>query len=269
MFILFDIGKTKTRIAASNDLSAFDQPVIFDTPKNYEAAIELITLKAIEVAKGDAINLIGGGVAGPLTKDKQSLAEDINFPGWGGKPICGDLWTHLGANVYLENDAALCGLGEAEYGSGRNAKIVAYITISTGVGGVRIVDKQVDVTAMGFEPGWQVISADGKYAQDLLSGAAVEKQLGKKPYEITSLEFWDEKAKVLAYFLNNITVMWSPDVIVVGGSMMKEVGISVPMTEKYLKDILKIFPLPPILRKAALGDIGGIYGAMEFLKGKR
>ncbi len=267
MHILFDLGKTRLRIAGTRSFDSFVEPRIFDTPKHYEDALSLIEKTAREIAAGDSIDSIGGGIGGPLESGKRALVEGVNFPGWGARPFAGDLSLSLGgAPIYLENDSALVGLGESVYGAGRDFDIVAYITISTSVGGARIVRGKIDANAQGFEPGWQVLSLDGKYAADYLGGAAMEKETGKKPYETTDTAFWNEKARILAHFLNNIVVMWSPDAVVLGGSMMKEIGIPISATEKYLKEICRIFADIPPLKKAELHDIGGLWGAMEFLK---
>lgn len=272
MHILFDLGKTKLRVAGTRSFDAFIEPMIFDTPRGYEDTIALIAKTAREISGADTIDSLGGGIGGPLEKDKKSLIEGVNFPGWGARSFAENLSFAVdNAPVHLENDSALVGLGEAVYGAGRDFGIVAYITVSTGLGGARIVDGKIDVSSYGFEPGWQVLAISGneKYASDFLSGTAVEKATGKKPYETTDPVFWDEKAKILAHFLNNIIVLWSPDVVVIGGSMMKEIGIPIPATEKYLKEICKIFSELPVVKKAELADIGGLWGAMEFLKGKQ
>jgi glucokinase len=271
MRILFDLGKTKLRVAGTRSFESFIEPSIFDTPKSYKDTISLIAKTAREIAGTDSIDSLGGGIGGPLAKDKTALVEGVNFPGWGGRSFTDDLSFAVGgAPVYLENDSALVGLGEAIYGAGRDFRTVAYITVSTGLGGARITGGKIDTSSRGFEPGWQVLALSGeeKYASDFLSGTAVEKATGKKPYETTDPGFWDGKAQILAHFLNNVIVMWSPDVVVIGGSMMKEIGIPIPATEKYLKEICKIFPDVPPLKKAELADIGGLWGAMEFLKEK-
>ncbi len=268
MHILFDLGKTKLRIAGTRDFGSFVEPTIFDTPKNYDETISLIAKTAKHIAGAYGVDSVAGGIGGPLLRGKKSLVEGVNFPEWGGRPFVDDLAKAVEAPVFIENDSALVGLGEAVYGAGMDYVNVAYITISTGVGGARIVNRKIDASSHGFEPGWQVLSLDGKYASDFLSGVAVEKETGKKPYETTDPAFWDVKAKTLAYFLNNVIVMWSPDVVVLGGSMMKEIGIPIHATEKYLRDILKIFADIPPIKKAELEDIGGLWGAMEFLKKK-
>ncbi len=271
MYILFDIGKTRTRVAGSLDLESFLEPRIFDTPKGYEEMITLIAGTAKEIANGSPIESVAGGVGCPVEKKTHSIIGGMNFPTWDGKHFQEDLSLAMKAPVFLENDSALVGLGEAIHGAGKGSEIVAYITVSTGVGGVRIVKNKIDANVYGFEPGWQVFSlAEGqKYASDILSGRSLEEAIGRKPYEVIDPGFWNDKARKLAYVLNNVIVMWSPDVVVVGGSMMKEIGISLPLTENYLKDILKIFPTIPPIKKAELQSIGGIWGAMEFLKQKK
>ncbi|MBI2120808.1 MAG: ROK family protein [Parcubacteria group bacterium] len=270
MHILFDLGKTKLRIAGTRTFESFLEPQIFNTPTDYDDTIALIAKVAKEISTGDSIDSIAGGAGAPITADKKEIVEGVNFPGWGGRSFVDDLSRACGAPIHLENDAALVGLGEAVYGAGRDSDIVAYITVSTGLGGARIVNGRIDANVYGFEPGWQVLSISGgeKYASDFLAGNAIEKTTGKKPYETTDLAFWDEKARILAHLLNNVIVMWSPNAIILGGSMMKEIGIPIPATEKYLKEILHIFPELPAIRKAKLADIGGLWGAMEFLKGK-
>ena len=145
------------------------------------------------------------------------------------------------------------------------------MTISTGVGGTRIVGGKIDKNAMGLEPGHQIIpccNENGKIMslENCVSGVAFKKRYQKEPYEILDKEIWDKTAESLAYGLNNTIVHWSPDIIVLGGSMMKKIGISIPRTVFYLKNINKIFPNLPLIKKAVLKDLGGIYGAMAFLR---
>lgn len=279
MHILFDLGKTKIRIAGSRDFESFIEPKIFDTPKDYDSTISLIAKTVKDICGGSEPEFVVGGIGGPLNKEKDALNEKVNtpgwqgspFPGWGGRPFRYDLSTTLHTRVILENDSALVGLGEAVYGAGRNSDIVAYVTVSTGLGGARIVNNKIDENALGFEPGWQMLALEdeGSYASDFLTGYSAERETGKKPHDIIDPIFWDKKAHILAHFLNNIIVMWSPDVVVVGGSMMKEIGIPLQATEKYLQNILKIFDEIPPIKKAELADIGGLWGALRYLKGMK
>jgi len=80
--------------------------------------------------------------------------------------------------VFIENDASIVGLGEAVSGAGMGEEIVVYITVSTGVGGTRIVSGEIDEHAYGFEPGHELINMQDSL-EDLVSGTAVEERLIK------------------------------------------------------------------------------------------
>lgn len=280
LYLVFDIGGTKTRIALSEDGNTFAEPVIFDTPKDFDDGMARIASEVGRI-KGDRQIIAAAGCAsGPLDRAKERFVNSPHLPGWIGKPLAKKLSEVIGAPVYLENDSAIVGLGEAVAGAGKGYPIVAYITVSTGVGGVRIVNGVIDVSTAGFEPGHQIIDAGkglmradeppfpGITLESYISGTSVETRYHKKPYEITDADFWDRMARLLAYGLNNTIVHWSPDVVVIGGSMMKKIGIPVDRVRKHLEGILHIYPQLPVIVKAELGDIGGLYGALHYARSK-
>src|SRR3989339_806271 len=103
MQILIDIGGTKMRIGVPKEGGdALGTSCIIHTPETGDEAVRLLVATGREIA-GDA-ELEGG----------------------------------FGAPAVIENDAAVVGLGEARYGAGKSYEIVAYLTISTGVGGAKI-----------------------------------------------------------------------------------------------------------------------------------
>ena len=277
MYLLFDIGGTNMRIALSRDGVTFEEPRIVETPKDFDAGMLALKNLATELLSGGHATAAAGGIAGTLSKDKTQFNGGPNLQGWGGKPIKSALESAFGCPVYVENDTAIVGLGEAVAGSGKGHPICVYMTVSTGVGGVRIVNERIDVSSMGFEPGHQIIDAgrglqghtvggDGLDLEGIISGTSVTKRYGKKPYEITDEAFWDDMARLLAYGLNNTIVHWSPDIVVIGGSMMKKIGIPVERVKAHLRGILHIYPELPKIEHSALGDIGGLHGALHYVK---
>jgi predicted NBD/HSP70 family sugar kinase len=164
----------------------------------------------------------------------------------------------------------MVGLGEAVAGAGQRAGIVTYLTISTGVGGVRIVDGQIDRHTTSFEPGHQIIDLNQpeKDLEDYVSGSAVRQSMEQNPQDIHDDAFWQGLAKILAIGLHNTILHWTPEVVVLGGSMMKEPGINLNEVEKHLLQSLSFLPVQPKLKLAQLGDLGGLYGALAFLKQK-
>ena len=276
-YIVFDIGGTKMRIAQSEDLSSFGDPVIVPTPEKFEDGIELFRNTVMSMTDGVAPKAIAGGIRGPLNTDHSSLLSEIHLDDWVDKPIKESLQTACGTEVYLENDTAMVGLGEAVYGGGKGKSIVAYITVSTGVGGARIVDANIDEAAIGFEPGKMIIDPDNTMCPDCtgntleayVSGAAVEKRFGMKPYEITNPEVWKELAGYLAVGVHNIVVNWSPDVVVLGGSMIVgNPAIAVSDVAEKFETLLEVFPEAPRVVSAELGDLGGLYGGLVYLSHK-
>ena len=267
MKILIDIGGTNTRIAASSDGLSFSSPVIVDTHRSYTDAIAGIVASAQALALGAEIKSVAVGFKSVISSDgrvplmaPQGLLED-----WKGKPLADDLEKVLGGRVTIVNDTALVGLGEAVYGAGQGASIVAYITVSTGVNGVRVTAGEIDRTAQGFETGKQYMSVgdSAKSIEDLISGAAIEKRFGKHPKDIAHDDpLWEELAEILAYGVYTTMLYWSPNRIVIGGSMMNEVGISIERVRAHVEKINKAYPTVPEIVHSSLGDMGGLWGGL-------
>jgi len=271
MYLVFDIGKTKMRMATYSAEEGLGKEYIGQVAEDFYDFLEEFKSTAGRCA-GGKIERAVGGIGMPLNKEK---SETVGVR-WVGKPVREKLEEILGVPVHLENDGAMVGLGEAVDGAGAGFSVVAYITVSTGVGGARIAGGAVDERSVGFEPGHQIIDPDktlclecaGNTLEEYVSGSAVEKRFGKPPYEIAQDDpLWDELAKWLAYGLNNAIVHWRPDVVVLGGSMIVgDPAILVEDVEKHLKNTLTVFPEIPPLKKAELGDIGGLHGAVEYIK---
>lgn len=278
MYILFDIGGTKTRISATESLDDIGEMVSFRTPQSFEEGMSMFREHVVPLLKGKEVHRAVGGIRGPLSRDHSTITKEDILTDWVDKPIRERIaLALLGAKTTLLNDTALVGLGEAHFGAGKGYDIVAYHTVSTGVGGARIVAGQLDEASIGFEPGHQIIDADmtlrpgdgsADTLEELISGTAVEKRFGKKPYEIPQGDpLWDELALYLAYGLKNTILYWSPDVVVLGGSMMiGDPRILLPDVKRHTEKVLGGFVPMPELKDATLADKGGLYGALAVLK---
>lgn len=266
-YVLFDIGGTNTRVGVSHDGKTISSSEMFKTPKDFDSGVDAIVSTVNYLLKEEKPKIAAGGVAGPLTRDKSGTVNAPHLPGWSGRPLKIELSTKLGCEVYLENDTAMAGLGEAVFGAGKNSNIVSYLTISTGVNGIRVVDKKLEVSSLGFEVGHQIIDLDGSLRhaelEDLISGSALERRYGKRPQDITDPSIWEDVARFVAIGLNNLIVFWSPDIIVLGGSMMKK--ISIERVKMHLRNTLKMYPGLPEIVKGELADLGGLWGALHYL----
>lgn len=267
MFLLFDIGGTKMRLAVSYDGKNIRDPEVFETPRQFAEALEIIKKFVMDADSSGGGNLYCAGLPGVLDRNKSTLVTAPNLANWVSVPIKQQLEDVCKAKVRLENDAYLAGLGEAVKGAGAGKKIVAYITVGTGVGGVRIVDGRIDESVHGFEPGHQLIlieGAAGKTAhelEDLVAGAGMEMRFGKKPEEIEE-SVWREAEEYLAIGLVNTILHWSCNVVVLGGGLIINGLFSLDAIREKVGKYLKVFPDVPEITKGTLGDNAGLEGAL-------
>lgn len=258
------------RVAGSEDFLNLEGVISENTPHSYEDGKEKMIEMANAVSGGNAVDGVAIGIAGPLDREKGTLLNSPHLPNWIGKPILKELSEEFLAPVFIENDTALSGLGEYAFGEGKGFDAVAYLTVSTGVGGVKIQNGRIDRNIGGFEIGHQVIDVEQMLtAEDLLSGASAEREFGVKPYEIKDSGFWDQKALLLSVLIHNTIMYWSPQIVIVGGSMV--VGdngpvISLSKTRENLEKISTIYPVLPEIRQANLRSETGLWGGMEYLR---
>lgn len=257
------------RLAVSKNGKTFGDPktvsTLFD---NFEEGMRVFQEIAKGLTGGEKIEAVAGGVAGTLDKEHAVLLSAPNMPGWVEKPLKKELGEMFGVPIYLENDAALAGLGEASMGAARGYGIAAYVTVSTGVGGVRIVDGAIDRNVMGFEIGHQVINYDGKARtlEEYVSGHGFIRRFGKPPQEVTDSVIWEEAARLLAVGLRNTVLHWSPEVVVLGGPLILRSLFPFESFKQHLTEsVFAVLSSIPEIKKAELGDKSGLYGALAFL----
>ncbi|MBI5456367.1 ROK family protein [Candidatus Kaiserbacteria bacterium] len=262
-FIVFDLGGTNLRVGVSTDGSKVDDIRTLPTPPLFDMGVGAIETTARNMLGGVQPSALVGGVGWTIDKTRSHIFNSTkkNLIDWNDKPLRAELEKRLACPVRLENDVAMVGLGEAHVGAGKGSSILAYVTVSTGVNGVRIVDGAIDRFTFGFETGKQLV-AEGKL-EDLVSGTAVSKKFGIAPKDLDSLEEREKLADMLAEGLYNTVLHWSPDTIVLGGSMIIGVNpIPIPRTEDSLRRLLaSVYPDVPAIKMAALGDNGGLEGA--------
>ncbi len=271
MYLVFDIGGTKTRIAISSDGQTIAQSKIVPTPADFDTGIQVIKQVAAELSNGQKIEKVAGGIAGPLDKEKTMLIKSPHISGWIDKPLKEELKNIFNVPVLLENDAILAGLGESCFGIGKDYKIVAYLTISTGVGGAKIVEGKIEQNTQGFEPGHQIIEIDGPickcggkgHLETLIGGSYIQQKYGQKAEQITDQAIWDEIVQYLVVGIHNTIVHWSPEIVILGGSVTQ----SIPLDKlaDNLKNLLTIFPTTPKILKGSLGDQAGLLGALTLV----
>jgi predicted NBD/HSP70 family sugar kinase len=263
---LYDIGATHTRVAIAHQAESYDSYAIMPTNKSAHGIETLY--QALQMAAGDR-EIIGlvGGIAGQIDVRTGVLFHATNLPAWNGIAIRGLLEQKFGVPVLMGNDACLVGLGEAVFGGGRGHERVIYETVSTGVNAALIVNGLLDIHAPGTEIGQQLIMGKDGHVTTLeaaTGGSALERKYGHPAKELVLQGLWRSEARLLALGLHNTLVHWSPDIVVFGGSMMRD--ISLDDIENELKILNGDDNTLPKIVHAKLGDNGGLYGGLALAR---
>jgi predicted NBD/HSP70 family sugar kinase len=99
----------------------------------------------------DRARLIGAGVAlsGPIDRESGGVGSMTILPSWVGVDVVSWLGERLGVPVQVENDANLGALAESVLGAGRGASEMAYLMLSSGIGGGLILGSRLYRGARG------------------------------------------------------------------------------------------------------------------------
>lgn len=271
MFLSVDIGGTNTRIALSKDGKKIELKDRYPTPQKYDDGINILVGKIEELTAGKIPGTIVIGVPGIIDKTRGKITRTPNLADWTGHALGLELEHILKCNVILENDSCLAALAEANYKPHKKYKILAYVTLSTGIGGARIVNGLIDYHATSFEPGHQILDPQGRFwpsckqhgcFESVGSGRAFEMTYGVKPENCEDFRIWEEHARVVSQGLVNVISIWSPEILILGGSLTKAGHKFLDPLIHLTANDLKIFPSPKIA-VSKLGDdnvlLGGFY----------
>jgi predicted NBD/HSP70 family sugar kinase len=232
------------------------------TPPNPTTAIramtDLITRMDVQVES------VYGGIPAVVTSDG-SVESATNLPSWDGFPFGRALQKALGVPVSVRNDAELAGLGEAVYGAGKDMHDVAYLGLGTGVGTSHVVRRKIDPASSGGEVRMKIITlTDGSTLEKRLGGHSLFLRYGMHPEKLPHT-VWGKLTHYLVEGIANEVHLWSPDVVVLGGSLVNDAnGFRVADVEDALRIHFPDITVP--VRRAALKDAAGLYGAKVWLE---
>ncbi|MBU0672325.1 MAG: ROK family protein, partial [Candidatus Margulisbacteria bacterium] len=178
-------------------------------------------------------------------------------------------------------DANCAALAEAWFGAGKFVKHFLYITVSTGIGGGIIIDKKVYRGAIGSagEFGHMIIDLNGPlcacgnygHLESLASGTALKNKTGLDAISAhLAAHQGDKKAqkaiKEMAHYLAigfaNLTNIFNPELIVVGGGLSNMWEHLVLPAKKEFKQLALTLPARSVkIVRAKLKSDAGMLGA--------
>ena len=291
-----DIGGTKIAVGMVDDrgrvLCKAESPT--DTV-HYANGLKSVSAMLQQTAQqaGVEISGIGIGSTGPVDPFTGEFGDVDFLPGWRHKNPVEDLSRTFNVKVALENDADAAALAEAGWGVGKNKSRLIYITIGTGIGGGFVLDGKLyrGVDGAHPEPGHHVIDASGPACscglhgcwESLAAGPAMvawlantaptdypqrEHLTGKLICELAvrgdalARQAVEREARYLGLGLANLINLFTPDAIVLSGSVMKSADLFLPGIRKVISEGCRFVPAEKTeLLMASLGEDANLIGA--------
>lgn len=215
MYLLIDIGGTKTLLSIANNSGDLLHSVKFPTLADQKLYAKTLLQ---QIRTNFALsNIKAISVAAPGVVKDNKIQMLGNLP-WKNFDIAAFLEGELGAPTCVENDANLAALAEAKRLPGRTI----YLTFSTGIGGGVVDDGKLNAKYHDFEPGHEIYSYDGKQSEweDLAAAKPFRERFGKYVQDITDKKVWHEEipAKISLGLIPIIKEL-KPDRIIFGGPL--------------------------------------------------
>jgi glucokinase len=291
-----DIGGTKIAVGMVDDggkvVSRMEAPT---DPDRYTDSIALIAGLLRETASHARAQLTGIGIGstGPVDPVRGEFGDVDFLPGWRGKSPVQDLAEIFKVRVALENDGDAAALAEAGWGAGRDRTRLIYVTVGTGIGGGIVLDGELyrgvdgahpevghhvvdpagPACSCGFHGCWESLAAGPAMVAWLESHAPAsyphrEGITARKICELAqtgdqvALQAVEHEAYYLGLGIANLINLFTPDAIVLSGSVMKSATLFLDRIREVIRRGCRFVPAEKTeLTLASLGDDTNLIGA--------
>ena len=253
-YIGIDLGGTNVRVGAMDE----NENIVFEYKEETFEGVktaEDLYLKIVNLIKKvpeyEMAKSIGLGVPGCVDVKTGNIVTARNVGILKDYPLKEKLENEFNKKIYIDNDAKVTAFAEALRGKGKDKNIVSYITISTGFGGGVVINKDIYHGSNNLGGYFSRIILDGENTTDyLISGTALKRQvkenlnidikdtselfkLGENGNQVANAIIEKFKNNLVATLLN-ITATINPDIIVLGGGVIKSKGY-------FLDDVINKF----------------------------
>jgi glucokinase len=293
-----DIGGTKIALGLVNEAGRIVRQVVFLTEpeRGFDdgmGRVRSALLKLLEETGTSLAELrgIGVGCTGPVDPFSGVIGHNADtLPSWQNCSLVEGL-ASLGAPVVVENDADTAALGEYAWGVGQGCARFIYVTFSTGIGSGAILDHKLYRGVDGSHPeiGHSILDPNGPPCycgavgcwEMLASGTALaawfnscrpgEPDLSAK--EICALAEQGDplaqgavqhEADYLGLGLANLVTYFVPDVIALGGGVIKSWALFQERVQQVVRQNTRMVPSEKVrILPARLGDDAALLGAAQ------
>lgn len=231
----------------------------------------------------DDLLSIGIGSFGPIDINPRSdlYGYITNTPKkkWNNYNFFGTIKNEFNVPMYLTTDVNSSAYGEYSFRNKDEINNLIYVTIGTGVGGGAVYKGDFVSENSHPEMGHMIVLPDKNMQgtgicpyhnfclEGLASGPAIENRAGIRAEKLpdNSIE-WDIEANYIAQAVYNITYIMRPDIIVLGGGVMKQPNLIEKVREEFKKltgDYLGDIDVSQYIVAPILGDEAAVKGCFK------
>lgn len=288
-----DIGGTKIAVvladARGRILRSSDFLIRHDKKPAY--SIQLLIQVIHELKKESPLAGIGVGSPGPVNPQSGKIPWSPNLAGWEGLPIGRILTREFRVPVFIENDANAAVVCEKQFGQGRGKNDLIYITVSTGIGGGLILSGQLysghnfcggELGHMTIVPGGDLCKCGKRGCLEAYASGTAIAKMGHMSSKILkekaekgnrkAVHIFAEAGRYLGIGIGNLINLLNPEIIILGGGVMKGNGKAVRTLWKSMIQSAKkeSWPLPfkgcKIVRSRIVNYVGALGAASLVLE---
>ncbi len=228
------------------------------------------------------LDSIGIGSFGPIDVNRKSATygyvTSTPKKGWNNYDFVGAIKGRYDIPVAWTTDVNAAAFGEYRKGSAQNSKSCLYLTVGTGIGGGAVVNGEI-IDGFGHPEMGHILVRNhpeddfegvcpyhGNCLEGIAAGPAIEKRLNIKGQDLEKSDhYWEIEAYYLAQALVNYTMILRPEVLILGGGVMKQEQLF-PLIRTEFKKVMNEYVTTPDLDTyivaPGLGDNAGITGSL-------
>jgi predicted NBD/HSP70 family sugar kinase len=247
-------------------------------------------LDEVGVGRG-RLGVVTVGTTGVVDPTTGAVSFAPQLPGWQDRSVSTVLQDYLGLPVIVENEAHLAMLGESWRGIAQGVANAAFVQMGVGVGMGILIGGEIYRGAGGAagEIGYLPIGdptppgREGQF-EATIGSEALARHLGAGPlptavgdlpdvrtptardlftqagHDADARSVVDTMLATLARGLVAVSVVLSPELVVLGGGLAASLGPYVERLEAHLADRV---PVPPTVKRSTLGDSAVAIGAIR------